>query len=175
MIKYLCKINIAKFTLSHRKEKLKMRAVVQRVHKAHITIDHEIERETGEGLVVFLGVMEGDTKEKAEYLAKKISGLRIFSDNEDKLNLSLNEIGGDIMIVSNFTLSADCRKGNRPSFINAAKGETAKDLYEYFVELIKNSGCAKNTQTGEFGAHMDVDVFNNGPITLMLDTNVISK
>ena len=152
-----------------------MRAVVQRVHKAHITIDHGIERETGEGLVVFLGVMEGDGKEQAEYLAKKISGLRIFSDEDDKLNLSLTDIGGDIMIVSNFTLSADCRKGNRPSFINAAKGENAKSLYDYFVSLIKASNCAKNVQTGEFGAHMDVDVFNNGPITLMLDTNVVAK
>ncbi|MDO4458583.1 MAG: D-aminoacyl-tRNA deacylase [Clostridia bacterium] len=152
-----------------------MRAVVQRVHKAHITINHEIERETGAGLVVFLGVMEGDTKEQAEYLAKKISGLRLFTDENDKINLSLQDIGGDIMVVSNFTLSADCRKGNRPSFINAAKGETANELYEYFVKLVRESGCAKNVETGEFGADMDVDVFNNGPITLMLDTNVIAK
>lgn len=152
-----------------------MRAVIQRVHKAHITINHEIERSTGAGFVVFLGVMEGDTKAEAEYLAKKIGGLRVFTDENDKMNLGLKDINGDVMVVSNFTLSADCRHGNRPSFINAAKGEPAVSLYEYFVELIKKTDGINNVETGEFGADMDVDVFNNGPVTIIMDTDVIAK
>lgn len=152
-----------------------MRAVLQRVAKADITIDHAETRSIGEGLVVFLGVMEGDTKENAQYLAKKICDLRIFTDENDKLNLSLKDIGGDILIVSNFTLSADCRHGRRPSFERAAKGETAKAMYEYFVSLVKADSGIKNVQTGEFGAHMDIMQSNNGPITIIMDTDNIAK
>lgn len=152
-----------------------MRAVVQRVHKAEITIDHEITRNIGQGLVVFLGVMEGDDHSKTEYLAKKITEMRIFTDENDKLNLSAKDIGGDILVVSNFTLSADCRHGKRPSFSNAAKPDTAKALYEYFVELIRKSEDIGSVETGEFGAHMDVMAANDGPITIIMDTENMAK
>lgn len=152
-----------------------MRAVLQRVSKADITINHAETRSIGEGLVLFLGVMEGDIKENAQYLAKKICDLRIFTDENDKLNLSLKDIGGDILIVSNFTLSADCRHGRRPSFERAAKGDTAKSMYEYFVSLVKADSGIKNVQTGEFGAHMDIMQSNNGPITIIMDTDNIAK
>jgi len=152
-----------------------MRAVLQRVAKADITIDHAETRSIGEGLVVFLGVMDGDTKANAEYLAKKICDLRIFTDENDKLNLSLKDIKGDILIVSNFTLSADCRHGRRPSFERAAKGDAAKSLYEYFVSLVKADTGIGQVKTGEFGAHMDIMAANNGPITIIMDTDNIAK
>ena len=116
-----------------------MRAILQRANKADILINNEEFKEIGSGLVVFLGVMDTDTKENAEYLAKKICDLRIFKDEDDKLNLSLRDLKGDILVVSNFTLSADCKHGRRPSFEHAAKGETAEELYNYFVELIFNN------------------------------------
>ena len=152
-----------------------MRAIVQRVNGADILIDGEIHRDIGEGLVVFLGVMGTDTEENAEYLAGKIPSLRIFKDENDKLNLSLEDIGGDILIVSNFTLSADCKHGRRPSFERAAKGDKALSLYEYFVSLIRNNPKVKSVQTGEFGAHMHVNVQNDGPINIIMDTDVIAK
>lgn len=152
-----------------------MRAVVQRVNRAEITIDHEITRNIGEGLVVFLGVMDGDDASKADYLAKKICELRIFTDENDKLNLSLQDIKGDILVVSNFTLSADCRHGKRPSFSAAAKQDAAKALYEYFVEKISSDSSIGEVQTGEFGAHMDVMVGNNGPVTIIMDTENAGK
>ena len=152
-----------------------MRAIVQRVNGADILIDGEIHREIGEGLVVFLGVMGTDTKANAEYLANKITGLRIFKDENDKLNLSLEDLKGDILIVSNFTLSADCKHGKRPSFERAAKGDFAKELYEYFVSLIRNNEKIGSVETGEFGAHMHVNVQNDGPINIIMDTDVIVK
>lgn len=152
-----------------------MRAIIQRVNKSDILIDEKEFRETGEGLVVFLGVMDGDTKSAAEYLAKKICGLRIFKDENDRLNLSLEDKKGDILIVSNFTLAADCKHGRRPSFERAAKGETAKELYDYFVELVKKNELIGNVQTGEFGAHMHINVANDGPINIIMDTDVIAK
>lgn len=152
-----------------------MRAILQRANKADILIDGKEFREIGPGLVVFLGVMEGDTRENAEYLARKITGLRIFKDENDKLNLSLEDVGGDILIVSNFTLSADCKHGKRPSFERAAKGEDAQSLYNYFVELVSKNPRLGRVTTGEFGAHMHINVANDGPVNIIMDTDNIAK
>ena len=119
--------------------------------------------------------MDTDTKENAEYLAKKICDLRIFKDENDKLNLSLRDLNGDILVVSNFTLSADCKHGRRPSFEHAAKGETAEELYNYFVELIKKTDGLNKVETGEFGAHMHINVANDGPVNIIMDTDNIKK
>lgn len=151
-----------------------MRAVIQRVHGAQITIDHRETREIGRGLVVFLGVMQGDTEKQADFLAEKVRELRIFPDENDKMNLSLADIDGELLVVSNFTLSADCKKGRRPSFDLAAPPAEANRLYERFVAQARALG-AKKVETGEFGAHMDVLVRNNGPITIIIDTEKIGK
>ena len=151
-----------------------MRAVVQRVHGARIVIDHQESREIGLGLVVFLGVLTGDTEAQAEFLAKKIRELRIFPDENGKMNRSLEDIGGDLLVVSNFTLSTDCKKGRRPSFDRAAAPAEAERLYRLFVDLERTAGL-KRVETGEFGAHMDVDVHNDGPVTIILDTEIIGK
>lgn len=152
-----------------------MRAILQRANKADILINDEEFKEIGLGLVVFLGVMHTDTKENAEYLAKKICDLRIFKDENDKLNLSLRDLNGDILVVSNFTLSADCKHGRRPSFEHAAKGDTAEELYNYFVELIKKTDGLNKVETGEFGAHMHINVANDGPVNIIMDTDNIKK
>lgn len=151
-----------------------MRAVIQRVSRAQITIDHKETREIGKGLVVFLGVMKGDRESQAEFLAEKVRGLRIFTDENDKMNLSLEDIDGELLVVSNFTLGTDCKKGRRPSFDMAAPPEEADKLYRYFVERSKVLGTRK-VETGEFGAHMDVLVANNGPVTIIIDTEKIGK
>ena len=151
-----------------------MRAVIQRVQGAQITIDHQEVRAIGQGLTVFLGVMRGDTERQADFLAEKIRELRIFTDENDKMNLSLMDIGGEMLVVSNFTLSTDCKKGRRPSFDTAAPPEEAKELYLRFVEQVKASGV-KKVETGEFGAHMDVLVNNDGPVTIIIDTEKIGK
>lgn len=149
-----------------------MRAVIQRVHGAQITIDHNEVRTIGAGLVVFLGVMKGDTEQQARFLAEKIHGLRIFTDENDKMNLSLADVGGELLVVSNFTLGTDCKKGRRPSFDLAAPPQEANSLYEHFVAHARTLGIQK-VETGEFGAHMDVLVNNNGPINLIIDTERI--
>lgn len=146
-----------------------MRAVVQRVHGAEITINGRETRETGPGLVIFLGVLQGDGVRQAELLAEKIRDLRIFTDEAGKMNLSLMDVGGEVLVVSNFTLSTDCKKGRRPSFDQAAPPQEAEALYRRFVERLKELEV-KRVETGEFGAHMDVLVRNNGPVTLILDT-----
>jgi D-tyrosyl-tRNA(Tyr) deacylase len=151
-----------------------MRAVIQRVSRAQITIDHKETREIGQGLVVFLGVMKGDGESQAEFLAEKVRGLRIFTDENDKMNLSLEDIDGELLVVSNFTLGTDCKKGRRPSFDMAAPPEEADKLYRYFVERSKALGTRK-VETGEFGAHMDVLVANDGPVTIIIDTEKIGK
>ena len=151
-----------------------MRAVIQRVHGAQITIDHKERREIGEGLVVFLGVMRQDTEQQAEFLAEKVRDLRIFTDENDKMNLSLMDVDGELLVVSNFTLGTDCKKGRRPSFDMAAPPADAQRLYEHFVERVKAPGV-KKVETGEFGAHMDVLVNNNGPVTIIIDTEKIGK
>lgn len=145
-----------------------MRALIQRVSRAKVTIDGTIHGEIGRGLLVLLGVCEGDTTAQAEYLADKCVGLRIFTDENDKMNLSLSDVDGGILIVSQFTLYGDCRKGKRPSFINAARPETAIPLYEHFIERCRQSG--RPVGTGEFGADMQVELVNDGPVTLWLDT-----
>ena len=151
-----------------------MRAVIQRVQGAQITIDHKETRSIGQGLTVFLGVVRGDTERQADFLAEKIRELRIFTDENDKMNLSLMDIGGEMLVVSNFTLATDCKKGRRPSFDMAAPPEEAKDLYLRFVEQEKSAGV-KKVETGEFGAHMDVLVNNDGPVTIIIDTEKIGK
>lgn len=151
-----------------------MRAVIQRAHGAEITIDHRETRKTGPGLVVFLGVLGGDTEKQADFLAEKVKDLRIFTDGDGKMNLSLMDVGGELLAVSNFTLATDCKKGRRPSFDQAAPPEEASRLYERFVEKLKEAGV-KRVETGTFGAHMDVTVQNDGPVTIIIDTEKIGK
>lgn len=151
-----------------------MKAVIQRVLKAEIDIDNSINRKMGQGIVIMLGVLKGDTVKQAEFLAKKVTELRIFSDENDKQNLSLLDVCGEILIVSNFTLSADCKKGKRPSYDMALNPKEAKQLYEYFIEQVKKQNV-KNVITGEFGADMKVSLVNDGPITIVIDTNAIGK
>ncbi len=151
-----------------------MRAVIQRVSRAEITIDHQETRHISQGLVVFLGVIKGDTEAQAEFMAEKVHGLRIFTDENGKMNLSLADVGGELLVVSNFTLGSDCKKGRRPSFDLAAPPEEANRLYRHFVEHAKGLGIQK-VETGEFGAHMDVLCANDGPITLIIDTERIGK
>ena len=151
-----------------------MRAVIQRVSRAEITIDHQETRHISQGLVVFLGVIKGDTEAQAEFMAEKVHGLRIFTDENGKMNLSLADVGGELLVVSNFTLGSDCKKGRRPSFVLAAPPEEGERLYRHFVEHAKGLGIQK-VETGEFGAHMDVLCANDGPITLIIDTERIGK
>lgn len=151
-----------------------MRAVIQRAHGAQITIDRRETREIGPGLVVFLGVLQGDTEKQADFLAEKVRDLRIFTDENDKMNLSLMDVEGELLVVSNFTLSTDCKKGRRPSFDRAAPPTEAERLYQRFVEQSKALGISR-VETGEFGAHMDVLVNNDGPVTIILDTEKIGK
>ena len=151
-----------------------MRAVIQRVSRAEITIDHRETRSIGPGLVVFLGVMQGDGEAQADFLAEKIHGLRVFSDENQKMNLSLENVQGELLVVSNFTLGTDCKKGRRPSFDLAAPPQEADRLYQRFVAHAKEQGIRK-VETGEFGAHMDVLCANDGPVTLIIDTEKIGK
>ncbi len=144
-----------------------MKAVVQRVTHASVTVDGEIKGRIGNGFLVLLGVGQSDTEEDAVRLVKKIVNLRIFSDENDKINLSLSDVDGSLLVVSQFTLYADCRKGNRPNFIQAGKPEVAERLYEYFV-----SECKKYipvVEKGVFGADMKVELLNDGPFTVILD------
>ena len=151
-----------------------MRAVIQRVSRAEITIDQRETRSIGPGLVVFLGVMQGDGEAQADFLAEKIHGLRVFSDENQKMNLSLEDVQGELLVVSNFTLGTDCKKGRRPSFALAAPPQEADRLYQRFVTHAKEQGIRK-VETGEFGAHMDVLCANDGPVTLIIDTEKIGK
>ncbi len=151
-----------------------MRAVIQRVSRAEITIDHRETRTTGQGLVVFLGVMKGDTQAQADFMAEKVHGLRIFTDENGKMNLSLEDVDGELLVVSNFTLGTDCKKGRRPSFDLAAPPQEGEALYRRFVERAKELGIRK-VETGEFGAHMDVLAANDGPVTIIIDTERIGK
>lgn len=145
-----------------------MRAVVQRVTAGSVKIKQEIVGEIKEGLVVLLGVGTEDSEADAKYLAEKIANLRIFEDSEGKMNLSLRDIGGSILAVSQFTLYGDCRQGRRPSFTAAAPAESAKRLYECFVQEL--SKLDVNVATGVFQEHMVVNISNNGPVTMLLDT-----
>lgn len=144
-----------------------MRAVLQRVSHGRVTVNQDAVAEIGRGLVVLLGVGHGDGEEQAEYLAEKIANLRIFEDQEGKMNLSLLDVGGEAIVVSQFTLYADTRKGRRPSFTAAAPPEIASPLVDRFVDLLAQQGVP--TQTGDFGAHMLVEISNDGPVTILME------
>jgi D-tyrosyl-tRNA(Tyr) deacylase len=146
-----------------------MRAVVQRVSRARVLIGGEVAGAVEGGLLVLLGVAPSDTPEQARWLADKVVGLRIFNDPAGKMNVSLADVNGGLLVVSQFTLYGDCRKGRRPSFVGAAPPEVAIPLYEAFVEAARALGVP--TQTGRFGADMQVELVNDGPVTLILDTN----
>lgn len=145
-----------------------MRALVQRVSTAQVTIDQELQARIGPGLLVFLGVTHSDTAADAEWLAGKISRLRIFTDDNDKMNLSAVDIGGSVLVVSQFTLYGDCRRGNRPGFDQAAPPSLAEPLYELFCSLLVSLGL--EVQTGRFAAHMEVGLVNDGPVTIWLES-----
>ncbi|HYY45349.1 MAG TPA: D-aminoacyl-tRNA deacylase [Actinomycetota bacterium] len=146
-----------------------MRAVVQRVSEARVVVDSRVIAEIGAGLVVLLGVAPEDTESSAGWMAEKVAGLRIFNDDDGKMNRSVEEIGGEVLVVSQFTLYGDARKGKRPSFVRAARGPQAQQLYEEVVERLRSRGlhCA----TGCFGAMMDVALTNAGPVTILLDSD----
>jgi len=145
-----------------------MRAVVQRVSESSVIVEKEVIAKIGHGLLVLLGIAQGDTPIDADYLADKIINLRIFEDENGKMNRSLNETGAQLLVVSQFTLLGDCRKGRRPSFIDAADPEEADKLYEYFVDKVRQKGVF--VQTGRFRAMMEVALINCGPVTLVLDS-----
>ena len=144
-----------------------MRIVLQRVTSASVKVDGNITGKIDTGFFLLFGVGHEDTEEDCRRLADKISGLRIFSDENDKINLDLSSVGGQLLVVPQFTLYADCRKGNRPNFIQAAKPEKANALYEYFVEYLRSKG--NHVETGVFGADMKVELLNDGPFTVILE------
>ena len=144
-----------------------MKFVIQRVTKANVTVDGTCIGSIGKGFLVLIGVGAEDTKEVADKYVKKLLGLRIFEDGAGKTNLSLKDVNGELLLISQFTLYADCRKGNRPSFINAGAPDLATELYEYIIESCKGAGYP--VQTGEFGADMKVELLNDGPFTIVLD------
>ncbi|RLB85147.1 MAG: D-tyrosyl-tRNA(Tyr) deacylase [Deltaproteobacteria bacterium] len=146
-----------------------MRALIQKVSRASIIINRETTKKIGMGLVVLLGIEESDTRSDIEWLSRKISRLRIFDDAEGVMNLSINNVSGDIMVISQFTLHASTKKGNRPSYIKAASPETAIPLYEAFIEHMQTD-IEKKVLTGKFGAFMQVSLTNEGPVTIFIDT-----
>ena len=146
-----------------------MRSVVQRVSSSSVSVDGGIIGKIDKGLMVLLGVTHDDTSKDVDYMIDKILNLRIFEDEDDKMNLSLKDVGGELLVVSQFTLYGDCRKGRRPSFTNAARPDQADKLYEEFVAKAKAQGL--NVGTGQFGAHMMVDLTNDGPVTILLDSS----
>jgi D-tyrosyl-tRNA(Tyr) deacylase len=145
-----------------------MRAVIQRVKSAEVRVDGRVTGKIGKGLLVFLGVGKGDGEGDLSFLASKIPELRVFEDDSGKFNLSLKEIGGEVLVVSQFTLYADCRKGRRPSFTEAEEPALAKNFYEQFISKLRGQGIS--VQTGEFQAKMEVHLVNDGPVTLLLDS-----
>lgn len=151
-----------------------MRVVLQRVSRAEIVIDGEPGGNIGPGLVVLLGIMRGDTIAQADILAEKLMGLRIFTDESGKMNLSVGDISGSLLVVSNFTLGADCKKGRRPSFDGSAPPAEAELLYEYFVKRVRELS-SRPVETGKFGADMEVSLVNDGPVTIILDTDHLTK
>ena len=145
-----------------------MRAVVQKVSRGSVQVEGDCTGQIGQGLLVFLGVTHEDTQQDARYLAEKIANLRIFEDEAEKLNLSVQDIGGAVLSVSQLTLYGDCRKGRRPSFKEAARPEQANDLYEQFYQFLQQQGVT--VETGRFQTHMLVELVNDGPVTMLLDS-----
>lgn len=151
-----------------------MKAVLQRVTHANVVVEGELISEIKNGFLVLLGVDNNDTEKDADVLSKKISGMRVFEDENGKMNLSLTDIGGSLLVISQFTLLADCRKGRRPSFVNAGAPDMANRLYEYFCERIKIDGI-EDVKKGVFGADMKVSLLNDGPVTILLDSKELIK
>ncbi len=150
-----------------------MKALVQRVFRASVSVNEDVVGEIGQGLVVFLGVARDDSREDARYLASKVANLRIFENKASRFALSALEIGGDILVISQFTLLADSRKGRRPSFTEAAPPDMAEELYEFFVEQVRSTGL--KVETGLFQEHMLVEIHNNGPVTLLVESKKRAK
>ena len=146
-----------------------MRLVVQRVSNAKVEVDKKITGKIDKGYLVLCGITHTDTKDTVDYLVKKLCNLRIFEDENEKMNLNIKQVGGSLLIVSQFTLYGDCTEGNRPSFTNAAKPEYANELYEYFCKKCEENGM--HVEKGVFGAHMEVSLLNNGPVTIILERN----
>lgn len=144
-----------------------MRLLIQRVSKASVKVEGECVGKINKGFLVFLGITHGDTKDNVDYLVNKLYNLRVFEDENEKMNLSIKDINGEILIVSQFTLYADTSHGNRPSFTNAAKPDKANELYEYFIEKAKQTGL--KIEAGIFGADMKVELLNDGPVTILLE------
>ena len=145
-----------------------MKLVIQRVSKAKVEVDNKTVGSIGKGFLVLVGITHTDTEKEADYLANKLCKMRIFEDENGKMNLSLKDVGGELLIVSQFTLYADCAKGNRPSFIEAARPEQATPLYEYFCKKCEEQGI--KVEKGVFGAHMEVSLLNDGPVTIVLES-----
>jgi len=150
-----------------------MKFVIQRVKNSSVEVDNKIVGSINKGFLVLIGITHTDTKEIADLLIKKLIKLRVFEDENDKMNLALNDVNGELLLISQFTLYADCRKGNRPAFIDAAKPDYANELYEYIIEECKKQEI--NVQTGIFGADMKVNLLNDGPVTIILDSEDLIK
>lgn len=148
-----------------------MRFVIQRVSRASVTVEGKLNGQIGTGFAVLVGACESDTKEIADKMVRKMTGLRIFEDSEGKTNLSLESVGGSLLLVSQFTLYADCKKGNRPSFLAAGDPAHAEELYDYIVDQCREKGF--EVATGVFGADMDVELVNSGPFTIILDSDTL--
>lgn len=146
-----------------------MKIVIQKCSRGEVRIDGEVVGKIGKGFVLLVGISHSDTREDADFLAKKVAGMRIFEDAEGKMNLSLAEVGGQILSISQFTLYGNARKGNRPSFIEAARPEVAEPLYEYFNQVLREQ-YGLQVETGRFGANMQVDFVNDGPVTIIVDS-----
>lgn len=146
-----------------------MKLVIQKCSKAKVSIKGKVVGKIGKGFVLLVGITHNDTAKDAEYLAKKVAGIRIFEDDEDKMNLSLADVGGEILSISQFTLYGNAQKGNRPSFIEAARPEIAEPLYNYFNKVLREQ-YGLHVETGQFGAHMMVDLINDGPVTIIVES-----
>ena len=151
-----------------------MKAILQRVTRADVSIDGKTVGAIGRGFLILLGVEQGDDKKEAEVLAAKIAGLRVFTDENDKMNLALSDVNGGVLVISNFTLCADCSHGRRPSFIAAARPETAEPLYDFFCDKMRDNGIDK-VERGVFGADMQVSLINDGPVTIDINSKDLKK